>query len=82
MKIPFIDNPLQPGVQQSIPTVLHALASQEGCDGEPYDQMVAAADYISELEDFKAKVEEYLKYKSLDGRPIRQQLRKELKELL
>lgn len=30
--------------------VLRDLASQELCDGEPYDQMIQAADYIDDLE--------------------------------
>lgn len=30
--------------------VLRDLASQENCDGEPYDQMIQAADYIDDLE--------------------------------
>ena len=33
-----------------IQTVLRDLAGQEGCDGEPYDQMMLAADYIDHLE--------------------------------
>lgn len=33
-----------------IQTVLRDLASQENCDGEPYDQMYQAADYIDDLE--------------------------------
>ena len=44
-------NPLSPkGTKEHISIVLHALASQGGCDGEPYDQMQVAADYILELE--------------------------------
>jgi len=35
---------------QPIAGVLYILASQEGCDGEPYDQMCEAADYIRHLE--------------------------------
>jgi len=34
---------------QPIEDVLRILASQEGCDGEPYDQMIQAADYIKHL---------------------------------
>jgi len=50
-----IINPLSPkGTKEHISIVLHALASQGGCDGEPYDQMQMAADYIQELE---AKIE-------------------------
>lgn len=33
-----------------IQTVLRDLSSQENCDGEPYDQMWQAADYIDDLE--------------------------------
>lgn len=33
-----------------IATVLRSLASQENCDGEPYDEMMQAADYIRELQ--------------------------------
>ena len=33
-----------------IQTVLRDLAGQDGCDGEPYDQMMEAADYIDALE--------------------------------
>ena len=32
-----------------IQSVLRILASQEGCDGAPWDQMIQAADYIDEL---------------------------------
>lgn len=46
-----IINPLSPnGTKEDIKTVLRVLAGQGGCDGEPYDQMQAAADYIAELE--------------------------------
>jgi hypothetical protein len=38
------------GTMQTIPAVLSILASQEGCDGEPYDQMIEAAEYIEYLE--------------------------------
>ena len=38
------------GTRQPIAAVLRILASGEGCDGEPYDQMVQAADYIEHLE--------------------------------
>lgn len=34
---------------QPIESVLRILASQEGCDGQPYDQMLQAADYIDHL---------------------------------
>jgi hypothetical protein len=33
-----------------IQAVLQDLAAQENCDGEPYDQMQAAAEYIKDLE--------------------------------
>jgi hypothetical protein len=45
----IIRNPLN-DLLQPIQTVLRALASQEGNDGEPYDQMIGAADYIDFLE--------------------------------
>ena len=51
-----IENPLNPGVKQPIQTVLRLLASQDGCDGEPYDQMMQAADYIDRLENSLHKV--------------------------
>ena len=37
---------------QSIEHVLTHLASQENCDGEPYDQMTDAAQYIKDLKEF------------------------------
>lgn len=44
-----INNPL--GFRyEHISSVLEQLASQENCDGEPYDQMVLAAKYIQKLE--------------------------------
>lgn len=45
-------NPISrfPAHKEPIVSVLHALAGQEGADGEPYDQMQQAADYISYLE--------------------------------
>ena len=47
-----IINPLSPRrIKEDIKTVLRVLAGQGGCDGEPYDQMQAAADYIAELEE-------------------------------
>jgi hypothetical protein len=33
-----------------ISAVLRSLASQEGCDGDPYDQMQRAAEHIDHLE--------------------------------
>lgn len=46
-----IINPLSPKKKKEhISTVLFALAGQNGCDGEPYDQMQVAAGYILELE--------------------------------
>jgi len=44
-----IMNPLT-GKMGNIPTVLKMLASQEGCDGEPYDQMQQAAEHIEHIE--------------------------------
>lgn len=42
---------LHPGYKKPYPieTVLRDLAAQEGCDGEPYDAMVFAADTITAL---------------------------------
>ena len=46
-----IVNPLSPsGAKEDIKTVLYALAGQGGRDGEPYDQMQVAGDYIATLE--------------------------------
>lgn len=42
-------NPLN-SCMQPIQLVLRDLANQENCDGEPYDQMYQAADYIDDLE--------------------------------
>ena len=44
-----INNPLT-GEESHISVVLTMLASQENCDGDPYDQMMTAADYIIRLE--------------------------------
>lgn len=43
---------MHPGYRKPYPiqTVLRDLASQEGCDGEPYDAMVFAADLIDALQ--------------------------------
>lgn len=47
-----IKNPLAVNQDRLYPiaTVLQNLAAQENCDGEPYDQMQLAAEYITELE--------------------------------
>lgn len=44
-------NYIHPGYKKPYPidTVLRDLASQEGCDGEPYDVMIAAAGEIARL---------------------------------
>lgn len=42
-------HPLHGNKEYSTTTVLRDLASQENCDGEPYDQMVEAANQIGEL---------------------------------
>lgn len=42
-----------------IPDVLDHLASQNNCDGPPYDQMVEAAQYIRELESTLMRSKEY-----------------------
>ena len=49
MKPNLIYAPLM-GKEMEITGVLIRLASQENCDGEPYDQMMEAARYIKELE--------------------------------
>ena len=41
-------NPLT-GKPDGVVPVLRQLAAQENCDGEPYDQMQEAADYIDKL---------------------------------
>lgn len=38
------------GKKSHIAAILIAIASQENCDGEPYDQMQIAAEYIIALE--------------------------------
>lgn len=38
------------GSMYPIQRVLRDLAAQENCDGEPYDQMIQAADHIDDLE--------------------------------
>ena len=45
---------------QHISTVLHAMAAQENCDGEPYDTMIIAADYIKVLERQKKELNKLL----------------------
>lgn len=45
-----IKHPLKWNELYPIQVVLQDLASQEGCDGEPYDQIMEASEYISELE--------------------------------
>jgi hypothetical protein len=48
----LIVNPLSPSrVLEPIQTVLRVLASQNNCDGDPYDQMIEAANYIDRLEE-------------------------------
>lgn len=37
------------GRRAPIQRILRDLAAQENCDGDPYDQMMQAADYIEEL---------------------------------
>ena len=41
-------NPLT-NKDEKITSVLRSLVSQENCDGEPYDQMMAAAQHIDAL---------------------------------
>ena len=64
-----IRNPLT-GRRSDIVVVLTMLCAQDGCDGEPYDQMMEAAEYISDLrghiselrEALEAAVEQYAGY--------------------
>lgn len=42
-------HPLHQGKEYPTTTVLRDLASQENCDGTPYDQMIEAADQIDRL---------------------------------
>lgn len=48
----LIIDPLSTTPERLVPiqSVLRSLSAQEGCDGEPYDQMVQAAEYIDDLE--------------------------------
>lgn len=56
-----IVNPLSvTGTKETIQTVLRVLASQNNCDGEPYDQMQIAAEYIDRLEHTIRFLEEQL----------------------
>lgn len=52
-----------------IQTVLRDLAGQDGCDGEPYDQMMEAAEYIDALEAEVDAVRKRFGWKR-DGRSI------------
>ena len=56
----FITNPMSPnGTKQHICAVLRLLASGENCDGEPYDQMMQASNYIEYLESGQDMVNVY-----------------------
>ena len=58
-----IVNPLRPsGAKADIKTVLYAIAGQGGNDGDPYDQIQAAADYIAELEAENKRLKEQGQY--------------------
>lgn len=62
-----IVNPLSPsGKKEDIKTVLYALAGQNNCDGEPYDQMQLAADYINDLENEINNLRESLTINGID----------------
>jgi len=45
-----IESPHHGGKMKQLWVVLSDLASQEGCDGSPYDEMMIASEYIEELE--------------------------------
>jgi len=49
-KMMVVDPLSSTGKLVPIQEVLRSLAAQEGCDGEPYDQMMQAADRIDDLE--------------------------------
>lgn len=59
-------NPLTDN-EESVASVLRSLASQENCDGVPYDQMQEAAEYIEKLE---KKLEIVRKFSRLKTRQI------------
>jgi len=64
-----IVNPLSPsGAKEDIKTVLYALAGQGGRDGEPYDQMQEAGDYIATLEAENAALKDGSEYTRLQDR--------------
>ena len=64
-----IVNPLSPsGAKEDIKTVLYALAGQGGRDGEPYDQMQVAGDYIATLEAENAALKDGSEYTRLQDR--------------
>ena len=66
----LIHHPLRvKDIPAPIQTVLRDLAGQDGCDGEPYDQMMEAADYIDELEREVEAVRKHFGWKR-DGRSI------------
>lgn len=68
---------------QHIASVLHQMASGEGCDGEPYDQMQQAGDYINFLEDQLAQAQADLANRADDLHQIREmqaQLAQAIKE--
>jgi hypothetical protein len=46
----MIESPHHRGQRKQLWVVLSDLASQEGCDGSPYDEMMIASEYIEELE--------------------------------
>ena len=62
---------MHPGYRKPypIPTVLRDLASQEGCDGEPYDAMVFAAARIEALEAKLKKAVDCLRYYAVEAMP-------------
>ena len=85
----YVFNPLT-GKDAPIAQVLRDLASQENCDGEPYDQMIQAADYIQNVqrkfENASGDIENLFKVMPVDyetnTQPIDGQLIHELQEAL
>ena len=64
-----IKHPLKWNELYPIQTVLMDLASQENCDGEPYDQIIEASEYICELEDKLKIVLEIIEERSIFDTP-------------
>lgn len=53
-----------------VEAVLQDLAAQEGCDGEPYDEMQEASTYITELNDYIDHLEKEIRKKDLKSKKL------------